>query len=190
MIIKEEKKVEYCSQCPFCEAKRIHTADSFEHVYELICKKLNECVHMVEWNEKGKCDTPLTKCPFNKETTDLHEMIERFKVEFAKLSMDEQLEFVRDNAFLHTIWQCGYAEAIKRYEANKGNPTEFESLGNHLRNLLSPYQTLVDVVQEYNDGEFDESEFKSIIGNAQLQVGIDKVIEFSKHPKMEHINWR
>ena len=68
--------------------------------------------------------------------------------------------------------------------------TEFESLGNHLRNLLSPYQTLVDVVQEYNDGEFDESEFKRIIGNAQLQDGIDKVIEFSKHPKMEQINWR
>ena len=117
-------------------------------------------------------------------------MIERFKVEFAKLSMDKQLEFVRDNAFLHSIWQCGYAEAIKRYETDKGNPTEFESLGNHLRNLLSPYQTLVDVVQEYNDGEFDESEFKRIIGNAQLQDGIDKVIEFSKHPKMEHINWR
>ena len=117
-------------------------------------------------------------------------MIERFKVEFAKLSMDEQLEFVRDNAFLHSIWQCGYAEAIKSYEANNGNPTEFESLGNHLRNLLSPYQTLVDVVNAYNDGEFDESEFKSIIGNVQLQDGIDKVIEFSKHPKMEHINWR
>ena len=71
MIIKEEKKIDYCSQCPFCEAKRIHTADSFEHVYELFCKKLNESVHMLEWNEKGKCDTPPTKCPFNKETTDL-----------------------------------------------------------------------------------------------------------------------
>ena len=143
MIIKEEKKVDYCSQCPF-----------------------------------------------NKDTTDLHEMIERFKVEFAKLSMDEQLQFVRDNAFLNSIWQCGRAEAIKRYEGDKGNPTEFESLGNHLRNLLSPYQTLVDVVQEYNNGVFDESKFKNIIGNAQLQEGVDKVVEFSKHPKMEQINWR
>ena len=120
----------------------------------------------------------------------LHEMIERFKVEFAKLSMDEQLEFVRDNAFLHSIWQCGRAEAIKIYEGDKGNPTEFESLGNHLRNLLSPYQTLVDVVNAYNDGEFDETEFKTIIGNVQLQDGLDAVIEFSKHPKMEVINWR
>ena len=54
MIIKEENKVDYCSQCPFCEAKRIHTADSFEHVYELFCKKLNECVRIVDWNEMGK----------------------------------------------------------------------------------------------------------------------------------------
>ena len=83
-----------------------------------------------------------------------------------------------------------FKEDIKSYEANKGNPTEFESLGNHLRNLLSPYQFLVDVVNAYNDGEFDESEFKNIIGNAQLQDGIDKVVEFSKHPKMEGINWR
>ena len=117
-------------------------------------------------------------------------MIERFKMEFTKLSMDKQLEFVRDNAFLHSIWQCGYAEAIKRYEGDKGNPTELESLGNHLRNLLSPYQTLVDVVQEYNNGIFDESKFKNIIGSAQLQEGVDKVIEFSKHPKMEQIKWR
>src|SRR5574344_619314 len=117
MIIKEEKKVDYCSQCPFCEARRIYTADSFEHVYELFCKKLNESVRIVDWNEMGKCDQPPTKCPFNKETTDLQELIERFMVEFSKLSMDEQLEFIRDNAFLHSIWQCGYAEAIKRYEA-------------------------------------------------------------------------
>ena len=81
-------------------------------------------------------------------------------------------------------------EAIKRYEANKGNPTEFESLGNHLRNLLSPYQFLVDVVSAYNNGEFDETEFKRIIGSAQMQEGVDKVVEFSKHPKMEQINWR
>ena len=190
MIIKEEKKVDYCSQCPFCEAKRIHTADSFEHVYELFCKKLNECVRIVDWNEMGKCDQPPTKCPFNKETTDLQELIERFKVEFAKLSMDEQLEFIRDNAFLNSIWKCGRAEAIKSYEADKGNPTEFESLGNHLRNLLSPYQTLVDVVQEYNNGVFDESKFKNIIRCAQIQKGLNKVIEFSKHPKMEQIKWR
>ena len=190
MIIKEENKVDYCSQCPFCEAKRIHTADSFEHVYELFCKKLNESVRIVDWNEMGKCDQPPTKCPFNKETTDLQELIERFMVEFSKLSMDEQLEFIRDNAFLHSIWQCGYAEAIKRYEADKGNPTEFESLGNHLRNLLSPYQFLVDVVQEYNNGEFNDSEFKNIIGKSQLQDGVDKVVEFSKHPKMEGVNWR
>ena len=190
MIIKEEKKVDYCSQCPFCESKRIYTADSFETVFELFCKKLNERVYTVDWNEEGKCDTPPTKCPFNKETSDLHELLERFKVGFAKLSMDEQLEFIRNNAFLNAIWKCGCAEAIRSYEADKGNPTEFESLGNHLRNLLSPYQYLIDVVNAYNNDGFNETQFKNIIENMQLQEGFDKVIEFSKHPKMEEINWR
>ena len=51
MIVKEEKKVEYCSQCPFCESKRIYITDSFETVFELFCKKLNECVYTGDWNE-------------------------------------------------------------------------------------------------------------------------------------------
>ena len=119
MIIKEEKKVEYCSQCPFCESKRIYTADSFETVFELFCKKLNERVYTVDWDEEGKRDTPPSECPFNKETTDLHELIERFKVEFAKLSMEEQLEFIRTNAFLNAVWNCGFAEAIERCESDK-----------------------------------------------------------------------
>lgn len=103
MIIKEEKQVEYCSQCLFCESKRIYTADSFETVFELFCKKLNEHVYTVDWNEEGKCDTPPEKCPFNKDTTNLYELIERFKSEFAKLSMEEQLEFIRNNAFLNAV---------------------------------------------------------------------------------------
>ena len=142
---------------------------------------------------RAKCqfsDTPPSKCAFNKETTDLHKFLECFKFEFAKLSMDEQLEFIRKDALLNTIWNCGFAEAIKSYEADKENPTEFESLGNHLRNLLSPYQFLIDVVSAYNNDDFDETQFKHIVENAQLQDGLDKVIEFSKHPKMENINWR
>ena len=119
MIIKDEKNVEYCSQCPFCESKWLYTTDSFETVIELFCKKLNECVYTVDWNEEGKRDTPPTKCPFNKETTDLHELLDRFKLEFAKLSMDEQLEFIRTNAFLNAVWKCGFAEAIERYESDK-----------------------------------------------------------------------
>ena len=43
MIVKEEKKVEYCSQCPFCESKRIYTADSFETVFtDITCGLLKE----------------------------------------------------------------------------------------------------------------------------------------------------
>ena len=119
VVVKEEKQVEYCSQCPFCESKRIYTADSFETVFELFCKKLNECVYTVNWNDEGKRDTPPEKCPFNKDTTDLYELLERFKLEFAKLSMDEQLEFIRNNAFLNAVWKCGFAEAIERYESDK-----------------------------------------------------------------------
>lgn len=121
MIVKEEKNVKYCSQCPFCESKRIYTVDSFETVFELFCKKLNEAVYTVDWNEEGKCDTPPAKCPFNKETTDLHELLEFFKLEFAKLSMDEQLEFIHNDAFLNAVWKCGFAEAIERYESDKRN---------------------------------------------------------------------
>ena len=54
MIVKEKKNVEYCSQCPFCESKRIYTADSFETVFELFCKKLNERIYTIDWNEEGK----------------------------------------------------------------------------------------------------------------------------------------
>lgn len=119
MIVKEEKNVEYCSQCPFCESKRIHTIDSFKTMFELFCKKLNEAVYTVDWNDEGKRDTPPAKCPFNKETTDLHELLESFKLEFAKLSMDEQLEFIRTDAFLNAVWKCGFTEAIERYESDK-----------------------------------------------------------------------
>ena len=42
-----------------------------------------------------------------------------FKLEFAKLSMDEQLEFIHTDAFLNAVWKCGYAEAIERYESDK-----------------------------------------------------------------------
>ena len=51
--------------------------------------------------------------------TDLNELIERFKLEFAKLSMDKQLEFIRNNAFLNAEWKCGFAEAIERCESDK-----------------------------------------------------------------------
>lgn len=119
MIVKEEKNVEYCSQCPFCESKRIYTADSFETLFELFCKKLNEAVYTVDWNDEGKRDSPPEKCSFNKETADLHELLESFKFEFAKLSMDEQLEFIRTDTFLNAVWKCGYTEAIERYESDK-----------------------------------------------------------------------
>ena len=119
MNVKEEKNVECCSQCPFCESKRIYTADSFETVFELFCKKLNERIYTIDWNEEGKRDTPPEKCPFNKETTDLYELLERFKLEFAKLSMDEQLEFIHTDAFLSAVWKCGCAEAIERHESDK-----------------------------------------------------------------------
>ena len=52
---------------------------------------------------------------------DLHELLDRFKLEFAKLSMDEQLEFIHTDAFLNAVWKCGFTEALERYEYNKRN---------------------------------------------------------------------
>ena len=33
--------------------------------------------------------------------------------------MDEQLEFIRNNAFLNAVWNCGFAEAIEKCESDK-----------------------------------------------------------------------
>lgn len=74
--------------------------------------------------------------------------------------------------------------------ADKSNPIKFESCGNHLRNLLTPYQWLIDIVQNYLDGNIAGGDIKDFLKNKNLQEGIDNIIEFSKNDKLENINWR
>lgn len=60
-----------------------------------------------------------------------------------------------------------------------------ETLGAHLRNLLTPYKTLLDLVKEVNNGTMDASVLKEYECN-----NINEIIEFSHSNKMENTLWR
>lgn len=60
-----------------------------------------------------------------------------------------------------------------------------ETLGAHLRNLLTPYRTLIDLVNDVVNGNFDIDVFKKI--NCD---NINELIEFSHSDKMENTIWR
>ena len=55
-----------------------------------------------------------------------------------------------------------------------------ETLGAHLRNLLSPYKTLLCLVENVNKGVMDVSLLKKYKCD-----NIDEIIEFSHSEKME-----
>ena len=60
-----------------------------------------------------------------------------------------------------------------------------ETLGAHLRNLLTPYKTLLNLVEDINNGTMDVSVLKKYKCD-----NIDDIIEFSYSDKMENILWR
>lgn len=60
-----------------------------------------------------------------------------------------------------------------------------ETLGAHLRNLLTPYRTLLDLVNDAVNGDFDIDIFKKI--NCD---NINELIEFSHSDKMENTIWK
>ena len=70
------------------------------------------------------------------------------------------------------------------------DPTTFESYGAHMRNLLTPYQNLVCIIQHWLSGDLDENIVKKLLSNYDLQEGVDKLIEFSKSDKLEELNRR
>ena len=70
------------------------------------------------------------------------------------------------------------------------DPTTFESYGAHMRNLLTPYQNLVCIIQHWLSGDLDENIVKKLLSNYDLQEGVDKLIEFSKSDKLEELNCR
>lgn len=60
-----------------------------------------------------------------------------------------------------------------------------ETLGAHLRNLLTPYKTLLSLVEDINDGEIELDMLKKIKCD-----NIDEIIKFSYSDKMENNFWR
>ena len=70
----------------------------------------------------------------------------------------------------------------------------FESLGAHLRNLLTPYATLIqimnDLINAKNNG--NEEEFNEILTTIKKCNfnNLQDIIDFSFIEQMELINWR
>ena len=60
-----------------------------------------------------------------------------------------------------------------------------ETLGAHLRNLLTPYKTLLDLVEDVSNGKMDIS-----VLNTYKCDNISEIIEFSHSNKMENTLWR
>ncbi len=70
----------------------------------------------------------------------------------------------------------------------------FESLGAHLRNLLTPYASLIDIVGEILTArrEGDEKKTKELLDALDKYDfnNIQDIIDFSFIEQMELINWR
>lgn len=74
------------------------------------------------------------------------------------------------------------------------NTNNFESLGAHLRNLLTPYATVIDLLGEILSANRNGDEKKT----KELLDALDKydfnniqdIIDFSFIEQMEKINWR
>lgn len=60
-----------------------------------------------------------------------------------------------------------------------------ETLGAHLRNLLTPYKTLLCLVEDVNEGKMDISVLKKYKCD-----NIDELIKFSYSDKMENVLYR
>ena len=76
---------------------------------------------------------------------------------------------------------------VKILECYPCDHSKNESLGNHLRNLLSPVELVFDIVSEL-DPSIDER-----LRYAQQTIkegSMDRLIKFSKSEKMEDITWR
>jgi hypothetical protein len=71
---------------------------------------------------------------------------------------------------------------------------EFESCGEHLRNLITPYCTLLEIFkslkrykEEGNENKFNDA--LDFIMNNDFD-NINDIIQFSKIDQMEKANWR
>ena len=71
---------------------------------------------------------------------------------------------------------------------------DFESLGAHLRNLLTPYATVIDLLGEIlsTNRNGDEKKTKELLDALDKYDfnNIQDIIDFSFIEQMEKINWR
>lgn len=74
------------------------------------------------------------------------------------------------------------------------NTNNFESLGAHLRNLLTPYATVIDLLGEILSANRngDEKKTKELLDTLDKYDfnNIQDIIDFSFIEQMELINWR
>lgn len=66
-----------------------------------------------------------------------------------------------------------------------------ESLGAHLRNILTPYANLIGLLTEAQNGkEFAKNYLLTKIDVKELQENLDHIVDVSKLKEVEDINWR
>jgi len=79
-------------------------------------------------------------------------------------------------------------------EENRNDPLYFESLGAHLRNLLTPYANIIQLVNDLKkakeENNIDKYEFYlHMIINANLN-NLEELTKFSQIKEMENINYK
>lgn len=69
---------------------------------------------------------------------------------------------------------------------------DFESAGEKIRNLLSPYKLLIDLVDLYMEGGVSETEFRNLCSRHKkiYAENLNNFIQFSKREDLENLNIR
>lgn len=89
------------------------------------------------------------------------------------------------NIFEHTTSLGGLRDDILRLINSMPEESNSETLGAHLRNLLSPYKTLLCLVKDVTEGKMDLEVLRKYKCD-----NISDIIEFSKSEEMESNIWR
>ena len=88
---------------------------------------------------------------------------------------------------------------LKKYiiEKDPDNSNDFETLGAHIRNMLSPYANIVQILYDINSTKTDEKTKKllerfllSKTHSENLKENLQHLIDISNMKEVEKINWR
>lgn len=88
---------------------------------------------------------------------------------------------------------------LKKYiiEKDSDNENDFETLGAHIRNMLSPYANIVQILYDINSAKTDEKTKKllkrfllSKTHSENLKENLQHLIDISNMKEVEKINWR